>query len=327
LTFRICLVGCGRHAAAQHGPSYRRYGQARPGVSLAACCSRSSARAQAFAERFGFDRSYSDVALMLREVQPHAVGVVVPVEAAAEVAAAVLEAGCPLIVEKPPARSARQTAALAASAARRKIPTRVAFNRRYHPLIREVKRRLAAPVDRLRYDMIRRCRTERDFSTTAIHVIDAARHLAGADYQLLRFSYQELPELGPGVANFFLDGTMVSGARVHLAICPVGGRNLEEATLEAGGSAYLVTTPADSACPGILRLAQRDGTMTTVVGHRAAHLAWDHDPHGFHYQNATFFDAVQAGTPVEGGLESAVQSVAVAECLRARAPLYEVGAP
>ena len=40
-------------------------------------------------------------------------------------------------------------------------------------------------------------RRDPDFSTTAIHGLDAVRYLAGADYAEARFRYRELPSSAP----------------------------------------------------------------------------------------------------------------------------------
>lgn len=108
----------------------------------------------------------------------------------------------------------------------------MALNRRYAPLVRALRRRLETvpgPLQHGRYTMVRVDRRDSDFSVTAIHGIDAVRYLAGCDYTEVRFRYQELPRLGPGVTNVFLDTALASGATAHLSFCPVAGALVERA--------------------------------------------------------------------------------------------------
>jgi len=148
-------------------------------------------------------------------------------------------------------------------------PTRCAFNRRFAPLVRELRRRIeeAGPLQHLHYEMTRVERRDPDFSTTAIHGLDAVRYLAGCDYAGARFRYRELPGLGPGVAEHPRDAVMASGATAHLAFCPVAGVLVERATAHAHGHTLLLHVPmwsgVDSAGPA---LALRGGTLTADLG-------------------------------------------------------------
>src|SRR5262249_59906069 len=116
-------------------------------------------------------------------------------------------------------------------------------------LAAELRRRLdvrgasAPPVQRVHYEMTRADRRDRDFSVTAIHGIDTVRYLAGSDYAHVRFRYQELPELGEGVANVFMDAVMASRTTAQLAFCPVAGAAVERATVHARGEAFFVQGP------------------------------------------------------------------------------------
>ena len=158
-----------------------------------------------------------------------------------------LERGIPLLLEKPPGETVAEVDRLIAAAERggRAVPHQVAFNRRFAPLVRELRRRIeeAGPLQHLHYEMTRVERRDPDFSTTAIHGLDAVRYLAGCDYAEARFRYRELPELGQGVANILVDAVMTSGATAHLAFCPVAGVLVERATAHAHGHTLLLHVP------------------------------------------------------------------------------------
>ena len=236
---KLCQVGCGEHARVAHGPSQARCAREREDLVLAGCCDLDAARAESFRRDFGYGRAYTDPAAMLEAERPDAVVVVVPVERTVAVGSLVLERGLPLLLEKPPGETVAEVDRLIAAAERggRTVPHQVAFNRRFAPLVRELRRRIeeAGPLQHLHYEMTRVERRDPDFSTTAIHGLDAVRYLAGCDYAEARFRYREMPELGRGVANILVDAVMASGATAHLAFCPVAGVLVERATAHAHG--------------------------------------------------------------------------------------------
>jgi predicted dehydrogenase len=172
--------------------------------------------------------------------------------------------------------------------------------------------------------MTRYDRREPDFSTTAVHGLDAVRFLTGSDYAHARFRYQELPHLGPGVANMFVDGVMASGTVVHLAFCPVGGVIHERATIQGEGHTLVLALPvADSAdIPGHLRHVERGRVVSELSGLPVELGGEAFDLAGFYAQDAAFLEALAAGRPPAPDLAQSRQSVELADCLRRRAAEY-----
>jgi predicted dehydrogenase len=321
---KLCQVGCGEHARVAHGPSQARCARERADLVLAACCDVDASRAEAFRRDFGYARAFTDVVTMLETERPDAVVVVVPVERTVDLASLVLERGLPLLLEKPPGETVADADRLIAVAERhgRMVPHQVAFNRRFAPLVRELRRRIeeAGPLQHLHYEMARVERRDPDFSTTAIHGLDAVRYLAGADYAQARFRYRELPDLGPGVANILVDAVMTTGATAHLAFCPVAGVMVERAAAHAHAHSLFLHVPmwggVDS--PGRLwhyaggRLAAElsgeqvgDGTALFELG-------------GFYGETVAFLDAVTEGRTPSPTLRESRQSVAIAQHIRER---------
>ena len=195
---KLCQVGCGEHARTVHGPAQARLARERPGLVLAGCCDQDASRAEAYRTAFGFGKTYSDLEEMLEAERPEAVVLVVAVEATVRVATTVLSRGVPTLLEKPPGANRRLevdrliAAAEAGGRGGQPVPHQVAFNRRYVPLVQELRRRLVVmdPLQHLHYEMVRVDRRDPDFSTTAIHGIDAVRYIAGSDYASARFRYQ-----------------------------------------------------------------------------------------------------------------------------------------
>jgi predicted dehydrogenase len=161
-----------------------------------------------------------------------------------------------------------------------------------------------------------------DFSTTAIHGLDAVRYLAGADYAQARFRYRELPELGPGVADIFVDAVIANGATAHLAFCPVAGAVLERATAQAHGHTLVAHVPMwggpDS--PGRLWHLAAGRLEAEVTGTGDGDALFELG--GFYAQTAAFLEALAQGRPPSPSFRESRQSVEMAQCIRQRCAEY-----
>ena len=326
---KLCLVGCGEHATSSHGPSLALYRRTHPALELLGCCDIEPVRARAFAADFGFARAHVDAAAMLDAERPDAVVLVVPDTRCADLACLVLERGVPLLLEKPPGRTVADVDRMLAAARRPDgtlVPHQVAFNRRHAPLVRALRERLdalggAGAIQHVRYEMVRVNRRDPDFSTTAIHGLDAVRFLAGADYASARVRYQELPGLGEGVANLFVDATLSSGATAQLSFCPVAGAVVERACVHLHGHTLLLEVPMWSGfdAPGRLQHLEHGRLVAEVRGEECEAFVQG----GFAAEVAAFLDAVAEGRRPAPGLAESRQSLELACVLRARVEEYQ----
>jgi predicted dehydrogenase len=330
MSFKIATIGCGGMATAAHGPSYAKYAATHPDTELAACCDLDADRAARFRDRFGFQRSYTDLGVMLDTERPDAVCLVAPVEATCTLTCDILARGYPLLMEKPPGRTLEEIDRMIAAADASGMVTQVAFNRRYTPLLRELKRLLTeqfqpSDLQHIRYDFTRVGRRDEDFSTTAIHGIDAARFLAGSDYATIQFHYREYPQFGPGVANIFMDCVFASGATAHLGFCPMTGAVVERATIHAWDHTFYLDLPLSNSLdlPGRLQHIEKDKRQQDVTGEEISDGSEMFELNGFYAENAAFFDAIRSGVTPEGDLRSARQSVEVAQCVRERRSMFK----
>ena len=318
------MIGCGEHAVASHGPVQARLAAGQRAIELAGCCDLDGDRAERYRKHFGFNRAYTDPMAMTATETPDASALAVPVTVSASLAARLLERGLPLLIEKPPGRTVDEVDRLVAAARAGRehpVPHQVAFNRRFAPLVREARRRLAAigppeAIQHLHYEMTRVDRRDPDFSTTAIHGLDAVRFLAGSDYAEARLRYHALPALGPTVANIFVDAVMASGATAHLAFCPAAGVAAERATIHAGSHTLFVRIPMWDALdsPGHLEHLERGALVADLRGEGTDAFVLA----GFYAEYEAFLGDLAAGrTPSPSLLESR-QSVQIAECVRER---------
>jgi predicted dehydrogenase len=321
---KLCMIGCGEHARVAHGPSQARVAAERTDLVLAGCCDIEASRAESFRREFGFARAFTDSVAMLEAERPDAAVLAVPAERTVAIGSLVLERGIPLLLEKPPGETVAEVDCLIAAAEMtgRPVPHQVAFNRRFAPLIRELRRRIeiAGPVQHLHYEMTRVERRDPDFSTTAIHGLDAIRYLAGCDYAEARFRYRELPELGPGVADILVDAVMASGATAHLAFCPVAGVLVERATVHAHGQTLFLNVPMWSGVDAPGRLWHYVGGKldAELSGDRLGEGIALFELGGFYRELVAFLDDLAPGRTPSPSLREARQSVEIAQQLRER---------
>lgn len=329
ISFRIAVIGCGNMAVQGHGPAYRKYASLYPDVELVACCDIDAQKAGAFQARFGFSRYYTNFRLMLKREKPDAVCLLVPPEVTASLAVEIMRMGFPLLVEKPPGLNARECQGMVIAAQESGVVNQVAFNRRYTPLLCELDELLTshfAPLEisNIRYDFQRVGRTDEDFSTTAIHGIDAVRFLARSDYAEVRFRYREYPDFGRGVADIFMDCVMKSGTTTQLNFCPVTGVAIERATVNARDHTFFLYLPMwkgfDS--PGRLRHIHRGKVILDLSGEEASDGPEMFEAFGFYAENKAFFDSLRSGQKPAHDIPSALQSVEIADCIRHRQAHY-----
>ena len=331
MKFKICTIGGGWMACQGHGPSYKRYVEENPEVELTACCDIDEKTAQKYQKEFGFSRYYTDIYTMLDKERPDAVCLTVPVHLTASLAIKIIELGYPLIMEKPPGMDSGETLDIIKAADNRNIPNQIAFNRRFTPLIKKLKNELTSKykpedIQNIQYFMYRSGRTDEDFSTTAIHGIDATRYLAGTDYKYVHFTYQELPNLGKGVANIYMNCIFTSGATAQLSFCPVAGVTIERAVANIHEHTYFLNIPVwgglDS--PGRLLHIEKDKVSFDISGLDICTSQEIYETNGFYDENVSFFNDIRAGKKPINDVKSALQSVEIADFIRKRKSEYKL---
>jgi myo-inositol 2-dehydrogenase / D-chiro-inositol 1-dehydrogenase len=321
---KIAVAGCGWIAVNSHGPACQAYAAEHEGVELAACCDVDPARADLFREKYGFRRSYTDYLDMLDKEKPVAVCLNVPEQFLCEMGCQIMQRGYALSCEKPPGLSLEEIDQLIDTARSTGVIHQVAFNRRFSPLMVELKRKLEGlTIQHYQVEFTRVGRTRSDFATTAVHAVDAVRFLGGSDYRRILFSYQEMPELGPGVANYFLACQMAGGQSAQLNFFPAWGENVERYTVYAEHNTLVLGCNLGQDAPGYLRhfnkgLCVYDENAIDYTRHKE-----DIYLSGFYAEDAGFFDAVQAGIQPVHDFSSCRQSVEVMQCLRERRKEYQ----
>ncbi|KYH36284.1 MAG: dehydrogenase [Candidatus Bathyarchaeota archaeon B24] len=142
---RIGFIGAGELANSVHYPSLASFKD----VEISAVCDLDENRLNKTADRYGVENRFKDYRLMLDRVCLDAVYVVMaPIptghyshaEPMAKIVVECLKRGKHVFIEKPPGVTVEETRAMAKAAEENECKTMVGFNRRFIPVLREVKR-------------------------------------------------------------------------------------------------------------------------------------------------------------------------------------------
>jgi predicted dehydrogenase len=315
------MIGCGEFARLCHGPSQRKCVARHPEVELAACCDTDPIRAQAYGKSFGFSRHYADVLAMLEAETPDAVVLAVPPATTCRVASLVLEHGFPLLLEKPPGMTPAELDGLIAAAEGGGAKAQVAFNRRYMPVMLKAREILDASfppefVGRIDYEMVRFNRWEPDFSTTAIHTLDAALFLARSPYVGAELHFQPQSQGEREAVNVAVEADCASGSQVLINIQPVTGRNAESVKIHTVGQFLAIKIPASPLSDEAGSLEHwRGNELVASYSDGAADAG---ERFGILRETEAFLDAVRSGTGFAPRLQDCRQQVALMEAIRLR---------
>lgn len=235
---KLVVVGAGSHSQGNHLPALARYAAQHPGeVELGALCDLRRAHAEAMAAQYGLARVYVDVDEMLRVERPDGCIAITPIPVTVQVAAQVIRAGVPLLMEKPPGATLDEARGIVDLVERSGAQVMVSMNRRFDPALRRALdwwrgRR----IEYLRGTIVRVDRDEPEFIYgTAIHPLDAMREIAGdiADYVV---------NVRPvdGVSWFAVRLVFQSGALGTLEVLPTAGSMAESYEIFGAGIRALV---------------------------------------------------------------------------------------
>lgn len=186
---RIGFIGCGRQASGAWYPNFATI----PELELVACCDIQASLAERNARFFGAQHWYTDLGEMLRKEKLDAAMVVGPPDMHYACGKQVLQAGLPLMMEKPPALLTHQAYELVELAEAQGVVTQIGHNMRHAPGVRKFGELMATPeFGKLLYLESRYFMPSPMWQETSgyrpgwtysifqsVHAVDLARHLAG----------------------------------------------------------------------------------------------------------------------------------------------------
>jgi predicted dehydrogenase len=138
-TIRWGIIGCGDVTEVKSGPGLQKA----DGSDLVAVMRRDGAKARDYAERHGVPRWTDDADALIGDDEVDAVYIATPPDSHLEYTRRVAEAGKPVYVEKPMARTAAECEAMVDACARAGVKLFVAYYRRQLPIHDRVRQLLA----------------------------------------------------------------------------------------------------------------------------------------------------------------------------------------
>jgi len=241
---RLGLIGCGEHSEIGHATPLARYKAAHASeIELTAVCDLKLERAKYFCSKYGFLSAYSSTDEMLARHDLDGCIAIVPVEKIAALGIKLLREGIPCVIEKPLATSIDELELLVEASQSTQTRNMVSVNRRFMPFLnRAIEWSRSAGVLRyVRCTLARHARTEPEFLwTTAVHAVDALRHIAGdvAETSLLAVKN------APGMTGWYaIDLRFESGVLGRIDVLPTAGMLEETYELIGEGFRTVVTCP------------------------------------------------------------------------------------
>ncbi len=225
------MIGAGSLANSVHYPSLAEFDD----VEIAAICDLDETRLRNTAEKYEVERTYTDYKKMVSEVDLDNVHIIMPPHHLFDLVIHCLNNKLNVFTEKPPGVTAEQTRNMALTAERNDCLSMVGFNRRYIPLMVEVKKMVEE-----RGEMLQCAATFYKNSTgagpyyagaidiltcDAVHAVDTLRWMGGevvaaaSDIRKLYAEYDNsfnaLLRFENGATGFLLTNWVV-GKRVHV---------------------------------------------------------------------------------------------------------------
>jgi len=232
---KIVQLGVGQHSKRFHLPAVARYVEKHPGaIELVGLCDLRREVAGEMAARFGFARVYTDLDEMIARERPDGFIAITPWEATSAITNRIIAAGIPVLMEKPMGQTLAQAQQVVAQMEKHRARVMVSMNRRFSPSICSLlEHKPDRPLTYLRASIFRHARDESFFWTTAIHPIDAMRHIAG---DVRKHSVEV--RVVDGVCWFYVQMVFASGAKGLLEVIPTVG--MDEESYELFGPGYRV---------------------------------------------------------------------------------------
>jgi len=299
---RIALAGCGEHSRTSHAAPLARYAAAHADeIELAATCDLNEEKAAAFCRLFGFRRHYKNLDEMLGSEKVDACVCVMPMDRIVDVGITLLERRIPCVIEKPLGTSLPEIERLAAVARETQTPHMVSVNRRFMPYLNQAHSWMQerGPLRYVRASQVRHQRNESDFIwSTAIHVLDALRYIAG--------EVDEFEVSVPHTMWYLIELKFKSGTTGHVEILPTAGMVEESYELFAEGCRARIT--AGSGTQRSLECWQ-DGELV-IESH--AHEEEPEDLRNGSYQEVeAFMSALRTGKHPRPSIEDIVPSARI----------------
>lgn len=282
-------------------------------VDIEAICDVEDYKVRINSSRYGVKNCFSKVDEMLEKVKLDVVFIAVPPQYTFDVARKVLEKGIPLYMEKPPGITYEESIKLKEIALSSNTPCMVAFNRRFMPLVKEIKKLLQGlpPICQVsmefnKYEPINFIKmfNTTPLTATVIHGLDLLRYIAGDidDVRSLqRSDDSHFPNGFLGLLKF------KSGAYGTINCHWLAGGRVERYSFHGHGYSFYLSPPdecllyTDDVCQ---RIEVADETIGGLLPNELNGFSM-----GFAGELRHFLDAIKSSRPIGPDINSAVETM------------------
>ncbi len=279
---QIGLLGVGSHCRNEHLPALRHLKETRgEDFNLRAVCDLDRNAAEQVAADLGFEQVYDNLDRMLAEAGLDGLIAVTPTSLTCSLTCSILEAGIPVLMEKPLGASLEEAEELVACATRTQTPVMVGMNRRHDPVMKQV----AAWIQEHRPSYARAV-IHRQFRKEQGFIEDAALHLVDELCALLGpGTLDQVIQVSPGLAESGLATLSFPHSTALVEMLPACG-GWEESYLFTGEGFLIHAVPQKEA---LLRIHK--GGKTLFQAPEAAAGRWTTG------ETEAFFDALLDRAP------------------------------
>jgi len=303
---KIAMIGAGGMANNVHYPSLNDFED----VEIAAISDLNAEKLNATADKYGVEGRYADYRKMIEEVEPDGVYVIMPPHHLFDIVLHCLKQGQNVFIEKPPGVMTYQTASMAEAAEKNGCLTMVAFNRRYIPLMQQVRKIVEerGPIIQCTSTFMKNHGGARYYdgaidvlACDAVHAVDTLRWMGG-----------EVKALASDVNSYYMPFENCFNALVHFESGATGflvtnwavGKRIHTFEMHAHGVSALLN-PNDRAV--IYADNSEEGQVITTQ--EAAGSDQNYRFYGFYDENRHFIDCLKEKRPPETNFADAVKTM------------------
>ena len=313
---RIAFIGAGNRAVGAHYPSLKEMRD----TEICAVCELNEERRERVAKRFRIPSQYSDYRDMVETEKPDVVYAIMPPHHVYDIAANVIEMGCNLIVEKPPALTSEQTRQLAILARKNKVITGVTLQRRFAPVIRTGKEMCeavgavhSAEAMFIKYTSPGSAPTYKgaidQLTVDGIHAVDTLRYLCGGDVESVA---SDVRRIGADHLTVFLAIVKFSsGATGFLKSGYKMGRRVFAVEAHSEGISFF----GDPEEGGRVFTDGNVAPAKILDAHKLSRSQKSYRAYGEHTMNRHFLDCIREGRQPETNLDDAIKTMELVEAI------------
>ena len=307
----VGMIGAGSLANSMHYPSLAELDD----VEIAAICDLDAERLRATTDKYGVERTYTDYKRMVDQVDMDAVYIIMPPHHLFDPVIHCLNSKLNVFIEKPPGITAEQTRNMALTAEENDCLTMVGFDRRFIPLMVEVKKIVEArgPILQCAATFYKHSIGSGPYyggaidilACDAVHAVDTLRWMGGevaavaSDIRKLDAEYDNsfnaLLKFEGGATGFLLTN-WVAGKRVHTF------------EMHARGVSAFVDPNHEA-----IIYSDNKEEGRTIETQEAAGSAENRKFYGFHNENQHFIDCIRQNRMPDTNFADALKTMELVE--------------